>query len=122
MLARAVEEQLDVARRWLSAGGGPRRSIRDRGDAGTVVEDDVHGNTLVRADVHAFGPVEAIELGSRQEMQHAADGRAFVRLDVRDAALARSNRQVEAETITVEPAAPGRERPHATAPAEGRVA
>src|SRR5947199_3243276 len=59
-----------------------------------------------------------VMLPQPEEGQHAQEARACLGLDVGDRPLARADREVEAETVTLQPPPAGRQRTHPAALAE----
>ena len=69
-----------------------------------------------------FAAIEAIELLGVEEVEHAARARARLGLDVGHGPLARADREVEAETVALQPPPAGRQRTHPAPLAEDGAA
>src|SRR5437867_2694264 len=64
-----------------------------------VSGDDVDEDTLVDAPRNAFGAIELDQLFGGEQIEHAPGTSAGLGLDVADATLAGTDRQVEAEAV-----------------------
>ena len=82
-----------------------------------VVDSDLHRRPAIETKVDPLGAIEVVELLCREQVEHPPRSRGDVGLEVRDPALAGTDRDVEAEAVALEPGAAGLERVHA-APAE----
>src|SRR5881296_4443682 len=69
-----------------------------------------------------FAAIEAIELLGVEEVEHAARARVRLGLDVGHGPLARADREVERETVALQPPPAGRQRTHPAALAEDGAA
>ena len=87
-----------------------------------VADRDRHRDAPVDAQVHPFRPVETVEILGREQVEHAMGSRARLRLDVRHPPLAGADRQVEAETVIMQPAVARREGVHRAPLAEDGAA
>ena len=97
-----------------------RRHVGPRVDALLVAVDDLDADPAVVALVDAFGAVETIEVLRREQVEHAVGRRRGIDSEVGDAALARTNRQIEGEAIAVKATGDRATRTHPAALDEGR--
>src|SRR5207244_4673655 len=100
----------------------PGRTIGERRNRLLALGENLHRNPSVDASMHSLAAVETIEVLRRQEIQHAAGARPGLGLEVRHTALARADREVEAEAVALKPPPEGRERTHPAPLAEDRTA
>src|SRR2546426_6724899 len=122
MVPRSLDEQAQVTGRRLPPRQRPRGAIGERRDALLSADHHLDGNPPVDAPMDPFTAIEAIELLGVEEVEHAARARARLGLDVGDRPLARADREVEAETVTLQPPPAGRQRTHPAALAEDGAA
>src|SRR5258705_9474771 len=115
MVPRAVEQESEVARRRLSPLTPKRRFVRESRHALARRRDELDRIPGVEPAMHALGPIEPIELVGIESIGDSPDRGPDLREDVRDATVARTDRNVEAEPVAVEARGRRRERAHRAA-------
>src|SRR5437899_1137282 len=81
----------------------------------------LHRRPAIETKVDPLGAIEVVELLCREQVEHPPRSRGDVGLEVRDPALAGTDRDVEAEAVALEPGAAGLERVHAAPVEEDRA-
>src|SRR5262249_28352532 len=122
VLARAVEQQPEVALRRLASGHRCDSLVGEGLEGPAVVGDDGDLEAPIVAAVDTLGAVEMVAGGRIEEVADAPGGGRRLGDEVRHAALARPDGKVEGETMAFEACAADLERLQAAAVNEDRPA